>query len=206
MSQINDAEDPRVILDQEDDILKKYGFAVIGGIIVFLLAVVSVGYYTYQQHSKELEAAELLQAANQPAQWLEVVNKYPQTSAAAEALLLLAHGDKDAGKFSSAVTYYRQFLKNFPKHPLASSVELAVAQNLQADGQKNDAHAEYERILHTPLHQMAAPAALSLAKMFIDEGNPAPARQLLQRVTEHPNNSQFYSEAKQLLMKLQMDE
>jgi|GEM_PF-2215602 len=206
MSRTNDADDPRVILDQDDDILKKYGFAIIGGIIVFVLAVVGVGYYAYQQHSRELEAGELLTAATQPVQWLEVVNKYPKTSAAGEALLMLAHGDTNSGKFSSAIAYYQQFLKDYPDHPAVPVVELAVAECLQASGKKSEARAAYEHILTVPQHQMATPAALDLAKMFIDDGNTSAARQLLTRITEHANNSQFSPEAKQLLIKLEMDE
>lgn len=206
MSRTNDADDPRVILDQDDDILKKYGYAILGGIVIFILGATGVGYYFYTVHSKELAARDQLVEAKQPAQWLEVVNKYPSTSAAGESLLLLASGAKDDGKFSVAIDYYQQFLKSYASHPAAPAVELAVAECLQANGQKKEANAAYERILNAPAHPMAAPAAVDLAQMLIEEGNTAPARQLLLRVTEHSNNSQFLSKAKQLLMKLEMDE
>lgn len=202
----SDLNDPRVILEDDSSLKKQFYIAAISIAVIFLV-LAGVGYYLYARQKHEVTAQEKLAASQQPTQWLEIVNQYPRTAAAGEALLRLADGARAEEKYAQSIDYYQQFLREFPKSPCAPSAELAVAVSLEVEGKKDDARGAYEKIIQaSPRHPMMAAASLSLAKMLIAEGKRPVARQVLLRVTQFPSNSQFLSEAKQLLSKLQMEE
>ena len=178
-------------------------------LVVALIALVGgAGFFIWQANrlqKNEAEAGRLLSEAKGPGDWTAVVERYPQSSAAADAIMRLAYQATEEAHYDQAMAYYHRIVHDFPSHPASPACELALAACLEALGKNAEARASYQKIANAePPHPFAPPALLGLARLDFQEGRASNARQLLTTfVAEHPD-SPFQPNARQMLEKLSL--
>lgn len=98
-------------------------------IVALMVVVLLVAGVLLLNRSHRLAADELLATATDAAGWQKVVDRYPRSGAAANALLLLAAGARDEHHLDQSNALYSRFLEKFSQHPLAISSLLGRAMN-----------------------------------------------------------------------------
>src|SRR5207237_10144965 len=92
--------------------------------------------------------------------YLQVINRYGDTSGAASAYLLLANIQREERKFSEANTTLQTFIDKFPQHELVTTARMAIAANLEALGKQDEALPMYQLIASTNAGSFNAPHVL----------------------------------------------
>lgn len=135
-------------------------------------------------------AEEAFATAKDVAAYEAVIKKYPGTLPAADAWLLLAAAQRDAGKIEESTTAFRDFLKNFPNHPLAGGALLGVGQNQDAAGKTSEAAATFQQVAEKYPKSYAAPfARYAQVEILLREFRREEAKPLLESIpTEFPDS------------------
>lgn len=111
------------------------------------IGVASVaGLIRYKTGVTEQAAGEALSSAKTVEDCDLVVQKYPGSSAAGNALLAKADLLWKANKKDSALGVLRDFTKSYTKHPFFLSGLMGLASKLEASGDKAEAKSIYERV------------------------------------------------------------
>jgi hypothetical protein len=89
--------------------------------IAAAVLVAGVGFAAWFAYSESQNAAaqKLLAEAKGVADFQAVVDKFPRTMPAADALLRIAADERSAGNMEKSTAAFREFLHRFPKHDLA---------------------------------------------------------------------------------------
>ncbi|MFA7345817.1 MAG: tetratricopeptide repeat protein [Terrimicrobiaceae bacterium] len=124
-------------------------------------AVIGGGGLAWYVHSTLAAKAAVaaLADASEISQLEAVVKNYGGTMPAADALLLVAAANRDAGKFDESTAAFESFLKSFPRHPFAGGALLGVGQNQDAAGKPVEAMATYQQVVERYPKSYAAPFA-----------------------------------------------
>lgn len=177
-------------------------------VIALIVLIGGAGFFIWQTNrlqKNQLEAQRLLSTAKGPEDWTAVAEKYPKTSAAADAILNLAYEAAEENKYDQAAAYYQRIVSEFPHYPAAPACELAIAACLEASNKNSEARAGYQKIVNaTPPHPFAPPALLGLARLDLKENNSSHARQMLTDLLTAHANSPFEVNARQMLEKINM--
>lgn len=113
-------------------------------------------------------AQKLLAEATGIEGYRAVVEKYPRSMPAADALMLIAAGQREAGDLAASTAAFQEFLQKFPKHELAGGALLGVGQNQDASGDTKSAMATYQQVVTQYPDSYAAPfAAYSEAEILL---------------------------------------
>lgn len=189
------------VVAPKDDFWKKYKAYLVTGSIAPIVIVIAVLWMWYTKNQVEEQAADLYRKGATTEIWQSIVQKYPKSSRAADALLNLASDARDKKQYDQAVGYYREFLK-FKNHPVAPAVELAIAQCYDLAGKTNEAREAYFKISQNAMHPFYGPASIGLARIYKQQGNIPNARQTLTEFISLGKPSAFTSEAQLLLAQL----
>ena len=133
-------------------------------LILGLLAAIVVGgvglasWFAYSS-SQNAAAQTLLAEAKGISGLQAVVDKFPKTMPAADALMQIAAAEREAGNMEKSTAAFRDFLKHFPKHPLAGGALLGVAMNQDAAGDVQSAMATCQQVVTQFPQSYAAPFA-----------------------------------------------
>ena len=125
------------------------GLAVVSLVVAFLL---------YRQNETEVAASEALSnlAAPQMAganrgesaeAYLKMVAAYPNSRAAARALLLAAARLFEEGRYAEAKTQFERFTREHTDSPFRGQALLGIAACLDAEGKSNEAVAAYKDLI-----------------------------------------------------------
>ena len=203
-----DARDDLRITDQFDFEVfwAKYG----SRITIAVVAVLAVGLIVfYRQHQANLQAeqaAESLARATDVASLERVINSFPGSPSAADALSRLADVYYRNGKYADAVSTYQRIEREFSGHPLAESAKLGVATILEAQGNLDGAEAAYSQILNAnPNSYVANAAKLGLARCSEIQGQKKEAAQYYEEVAASTQNSPWFQQAYLRLLVLNRD-
>jgi TolA-binding protein len=113
-------------------------------------------------------AQKLLAEATGIEGYRAVVEKYPRSMPAADALMLIAAAQREAGDLAASTAAFQEFLQKFPKHELAGGALLGVGQNQDASGDTKSAMATYQQVVTQYPDSYAAPfAAYSEAEILL---------------------------------------
>lgn len=126
--------------------LEKHIKKIVLASIVAVAAVSVVGMVRYKAHLTAIEAGEMVTAAKTIEDCDLVVQKYPGSVAAGNALLLKADLQWKANKKDSALGTLREFTQNFSSHPFFVSGLMALGSKLEASNEKAEAKGIYERV------------------------------------------------------------
>ena len=133
-------------------------------LILGLLAAIVVGgvglasWFAYSS-SQNAAAQTLLAEAKGISGLQAVVDKFPKTMPAADALMQIAAAEREARNMEKSTAAFRDFLKRFPKHPLAGGALLGVAMNQDAAGDVQSAMATCQQVVTQFPQSYAAPFA-----------------------------------------------
>jgi tetratricopeptide (TPR) repeat protein len=164
--------------------------AILFGGAAILAIVAAVAIWLWSQHSARLAAEALFAQAQDPAAWREVIAKYPDSAAAANAHFLLADSLRSEGKLEESSALYQKFLATFPTNPLAGGARLGLAENLAAAGKTNEALAALREVQAKDSASYVAPfAALLEGRALIRMGKFDEARKVLANlVSSYPQS------------------
>ncbi len=166
-------------------------------LMLAIVAIIAIAGYRLYRDRREATAATLFSGAKTPAAYEEVINRYGDTAAAASAYLLLADSERKQAKYSEAML---KFLEKFPQRELASTARMAMAANLEAMGQQDEALATYQQIASANAGSFNAPMALIEQVHILQEKNRIDdARRICETIMTQYRESYAAMEASQLL-------
>jgi soluble lytic murein transglycosylase len=114
--------------------------------------------------------------------WL--VERYPDTDAAAEIVFLRADAAQDRGAFDSAISTYEEVARMAPSRSFAGQARMRIAQILLGRGEAAAAADVYEAYLADfPTGRRWEEAAYWAARLRLEKGDEAGARRHIERLT-----------------------
>src|SRR4029453_11256342 len=149
--------------------LERFKKEIIAVLIVALFAVIAFTGYRYYSDRRAAAASASLAKAKTPQEYQQVIYRYQNNPAAADASLLLAEAQRSEKKFTEANTTLQAFIDKFPQHEFVSTARMAMAANLEAVGKSDEALAAYQQIATTYSNSFNAPLAL-LSQVYILKG------------------------------------
>jgi TolA-binding protein len=185
---------------------ERYKKEVMAVLIVALLAGAGFGGYKIYSDRLAASAESSLAGAKTAADFQKVITQYPGTAAGGSAYLLLADSQRNEKKFSEANATLQTFLERFPKHELVGTARLAIAGNLEALGKKDEALAEYQRLVATDPKGFTSPIALySEIHLLKEKKQIAEARRVCETIKSQYPQSRLVADAEYQLRLLKED-
>jgi len=139
---------------------------IIAALSIVLLAVIAFTGYRFYSDRRAAAASAALAGANTAQQYEEIIDRYANTSAGADAYILFAEAQRRERKFAEVNKTLEKFIAQYPKHELLSTAKLAMAANLDSMGKVDEALAIYQQIASDYPHSYAAPLAM-LSQVYI---------------------------------------
>jgi predicted negative regulator of RcsB-dependent stress response len=126
-----------------------------------------------------------------PAPFLDLAQKYPDTSAGEYAELLGAAELFTEGKYPEAHQAFSQFADKYPDSPLLSQAKVGLAASLEGEGKISEAAQAYQQILsaYSTEPNIVSPVKLTLARL--DEQLNKPEQALNYYVELARNNNPY---------------
>jgi TolA-binding protein len=146
--------------------LARFKTPIIAAVVVVLIAVIGFTGYRYYIDRRAATASALLASARTAQDYQQLIDRYPNTAAAADAYLLLAEAQRRGKKFAEANTTLQTFIAKYPQHEFVSTARMAIAANLESMGKVDEALATYQQIASTYPNSYNAPVAL-ISQVFI---------------------------------------
>ena len=137
-------------------------------IVVLLAAIAFTGYWFYSDR-RATAASVALASANTAQEYEQIIARYANTPAAADAYILLAEAQRKERKFAEANKTLEAFITKYPKHEFVSTAKMATAANLDSIGKTNEALVMYQQIVSAYPNSYAAPLAM-LSQVYILKG------------------------------------
>ncbi len=154
--------------------------------------------------AKERAAETLLGSYSKPGTEMAVIaDKFPNTRAAAQALLLGGDAALRENKAPEAARLFERFLKHYSTHPLADNATMGLAACEQAQGNIERMMQLLEKIAAAqPAGARSAEALLKLASAHQSKGAHAKARQSAEELLAKYPGSVYRAEAEAILVRL----
>jgi tetratricopeptide (TPR) repeat protein len=167
-----------------------------------ILAVVGtvVGFLVWRSGQKTIEAEQALSAVRLPFSpsqpyepgtgeaLLKVADEYPDTLAAAKAVLRAGTVFFDQGNYGKAQEQFDRFLRNHGETPWVPQAVYGIAASLEAQGKTAEALSRYTNFVATyPNDPAADQARLTVARLYEQNQQPALALDTLNKIV---NNQQ----------------
>lgn len=133
--------------------------SILGGVAAVIIAGVGTAGWLIYSTNQNSAAQRLLAEANGIPAWQSVVDRFPKSMPAADALMRIASSERDAGNIDQSTKAFREFLNRFPNHPLAGGALLGVAMNQDAAGDAQGAMATCRQVVTQFPQSYAAPFA-----------------------------------------------
>jgi tetratricopeptide (TPR) repeat protein len=170
------------------------------GIVALLVVGTVIGFLVWRSNEKQVEAEEALSSVRMPfgpsqqpepgtaEALLKVAQDYPNTLAAAKAVLRAGTVYFDQGNYGKAQEQFDRYLRDHGETPWVPQAVYGIAASLDAQGKTAEAIAKYTNFLATYANDPAADQArLSLARLYEQSQQPALAIDILNKLA---NNQQ----------------
>jgi TolA-binding protein len=173
---------------------------IVAALIILLLALVAFAGYRFYSDRRASTASALLASAKGPQEYEQLIARYPDTPAGADAYLLVAEAQRREGKFADANTTLQAFITKHPKHEFVSTARMAMAANLESMGKSDEALSMYQQIASSYPNNFNAPLAL-LSQVYIlkAKNRPDEARRICETILTQYRTSFWAGEAFQEL-------
>jgi len=139
---------------------------IVAGLSILLLAVVAFAGYRFYSDRRAATASAALASAKNAQEYQQVITRYSNTPAAADAYILLAEAQRREKKFAEANKTLETFIAKYPQHELVSTAKMAIAANLESMGKADEALIMYQQIASAYPNSYAAPLAM-LSQVYI---------------------------------------
>jgi len=169
-------------------------------LIVILLGVIAFTGYRFYSDRRAAAASALLASAKTVQEYQQLIERIPNTPAAADAYLLLAEAQRREKKFTEANATLQTFITKYPQHEFVSTARMAMAANLESLGKTDEALAMYQQIASAYPNSFTAPVAL-LSQVYIlkAKNRNDDARRICETVLTQYRTSFWAGEAMQQL-------
>src|SRR5712692_2929663 len=139
---------------------EKFKVEIAAVLLLALLAIVGFRVYRFYSDRRNSAASALLGSARSTEDYQQVIARYPDTPAGADAYLLLAHAQREEKKFADANATLEVFIAKNPDHEFVATAQMAMAANLESLGKTDEALSMYQKIAATYPKNFNAPLAL----------------------------------------------
>jgi len=169
-------------------------------LIVILLGVIAFTGYRFYSDRRAAAASALLASAKTAQEYQQLIERFPNTPAAADGYLLLAEAQRRDKRFAEANATLQTFITKYPQHELVSTARMATAANLESMGKTDEALAMYQQIASAYPNSFTAPVAL-LSQVYIlkAKNRNDDARRICETVLTQYRTSFWAGEAMQQL-------
>lgn len=172
-------------------------------LVVFALVAVLLGAMGIARHFKaqtELEAAEKFTSAATPEECEVVIQKYPGSVAAGNAILLKADLLWQADKKPDSISELNRFLKELPENALRPHAMLALASKYAAMGDNANANKTLDDLLSAfPKSEIAGGAQALKGDLLWADGKVEEARKIFEGLPRNYPGSAFLGEVEERL-------
>jgi tetratricopeptide (TPR) repeat protein len=173
-----------------------YGKEIMAVLVVLIAAGAAFGGYRLYSARQNSAAAALLAGAKAPAQYQDVINRYPATPAGASACLLLAQAQRNERKFNESTATAQQFVQKQPKHQLVPAARMLMAANSESLGRSDEALALYQQVaVSSPQGYEASYALISQVRLLKAKKQDDAARQACEKVLLEHRDSPWAGQA-----------
>jgi tetratricopeptide (TPR) repeat protein len=173
---------------------------IIAVLVIALLAGIGFTGYRFYSDRRVTVSSAALASAKTAREYQQVIDRYPNTPAAADAYLLLAEAQRTEKKFAEANTTLQAFIAKFPQHEFLSTARMAMAANLESMGKSDEALAAYQQVASTYPNSYNAPMALLSQVYILKAKNRADdARRICETILTQYRTSFWAAEAMQEL-------
>jgi TolA-binding protein len=139
---------------------------IIAALIVVLLGVIGFAGYRFYSDRRASSASVLLASAKNAQDYQQIIARFPNTPAGADAYLLLAEAQRTEKNYAEANATLQVFITRNPNHELVSTARMATAANLESMGKNDEALSTYQQIAASYPNSFNAPLAL-LSQVYI---------------------------------------
>jgi TolA-binding protein len=182
---------------------ERFKSEIIAALIVVLVAGVGFTGYRVYFDRRAAAASALLGSARTAQQYQEIIARYPNTPAGADAYLLLAEVQRSEKKFTEANATLHVFIYKNPDHEFVSTAKMAMAGNLESMGKSDEALLLYQQIASTYPKNFNAPLALfSQVYLLKAKNRTEEARHICETILTQYGTSFWAGEAMQELRSL----
>jgi TolA-binding protein len=145
---------------------ERFKYQIIAVVIILLLALVGFTAYRFYSDRRDATASALLASAKDASEYEQLIARYPDTAAGADAYLLLAEAQRNEKKFAEANATLQAFITKNPHHEFVSTARMAMAANLESMGKSDEALQSYQQIASNYPNSFNAPLAL-LSQVYL---------------------------------------
>jgi outer membrane protein assembly factor BamD (BamD/ComL family) len=162
-----------------------HGKKIIVASVAVLLVLIAFGAYLGWQTLQANRAEAAYDSATNIEGWQKVVEHFPGSIAAGNALLRIAAQQSSEGKYPDSDRNYQRFVREYPKHPFAVNGLMGLATNAEAETKPDEAIKYYAEIASKFATTYLAPMALlSQARLTEDKGQLKEAFQLYEMLVQ----------------------
>jgi TolA-binding protein len=145
---------------------ERFKYQIIAVVVILLLALVGFTAYRFYSDRRDATASAFLASAKEVSEYEQLIARYPDTAAGADASLLLAEAQRNEKKFTEANATLQAFIKKNPNHEFVSTARMAMAANLESMGKSDEALQSYQQIASSYPNSFNAPLAL-LSQVYL---------------------------------------
>lgn len=172
-------------------------------LIILLLAIIGFAGFRFYSDRRDEAASALLASAKSAQDYQQVIARYSDTAAGADACLLLADAQRADKKLAEANATLQVFVNKNPDHQLVTTARMAMAANLESMGKTDEALAMYQQVATSYPKSFNAPLALiSRMHLLKAKNRTDEARQACEAVLTQYRDSFWAREAAQELRAL----
>jgi TolA-binding protein len=162
-----------------------HGKKIVIASIAVLLVLIVFGAYLGWKALQASQAEAAYDSATNIEDWQKVVERFPGSIAAGNALLRIAAQQSGEGHYPDSDKTYQRFVREYPKHPFAVNGLMGLATNAEAQTKSDEAIKYYAEIASKFGTTYLAPMALlSQARLTEGKGQLKEARQLYEMVVQ----------------------
>ncbi len=175
---------------------EKFKVEIAAVLLIALLAIIGFGVYRFYSDRRNSAASALLGSARSTEDYQQVIARYPDTPAGADAYLLLAQAQRDEKKFADANATLEIFIAKNPDHEFVATARMAMAANLESLAKTDEALSMYQKIAATYPKNFNAPLALfSQVHILKMKNQTEEARRICEKVLTDYRESFWAGEA-----------
>jgi tetratricopeptide (TPR) repeat protein len=162
-----------------------HGKKIVFASIAVLLILIACGAYFGWQTIQSGQAEAAYDSATNIEGWQSVVDRFPGSIAAGNALLRIAAQQSSEGHFPESDKTYQRFVREYPKHPFSVNGLMGLATNAEAESKPEEALNYYAEIASKYGTTYLAPMALlSQARLTETKGQLKEARQFYEMLVQ----------------------
>lgn len=188
---------------------------VIYGTAAAIVVGVIVWFVLYQKSQTQVRSGEALSQvfvsqitgaddrSQAAASYLKVASEFPETEAAAKAILLAASTLFTEGKFAEAQREFERLAREHRDSPFLGQAQLGIAASLDAQGKDNEAITAYKTVADRRSNEaVGTQAKFALARLYVKQGKHELAYPLYEDLARAEPFSSIGSEAGMLAEEL----